>query len=62
MKNQACWKGLNAQSSQNVIKELSGAFQSWFDLRHTFDEANPPGYRKHGDESRGFAPREQVVS
>jgi len=41
---------LNAQSSQKVIEELSDAFQSWFDLRHKFDEANPPGYRKNGDE------------
>ena len=49
MKNQPCWKDLNAQSSQKVIEELSDAFQSWFDLRHKFDEANPPGYRKHGD-------------
>jgi putative transposase len=49
MKNQSCWKDLNAQSSQNVIEELSDAFQSWFDLRYKFDEANPPGYRKHGN-------------
>jgi putative transposase len=33
MKNQSCWKDLNAQSSQKVIEELSDAFQSWFDLR-----------------------------
>ena len=32
MKNQSCWKELNAQSSQKVIEELSDAFQSWFDL------------------------------
>jgi len=50
MKNQACWKDLNAQSSQKVIEELSDAFQSWFDLRQKDDTANPPGYRKHGDE------------
>jgi len=49
MKNQSCWKDLNAQSSQKVIEELSDTFQSWFDLRQTDDEANPPGYRKHGD-------------
>jgi len=49
MKNQECWKDLNAQSSQKVIEELSDAFQSWFDLRHKFDEAHPLGYRKHGD-------------
>jgi len=33
MKNQACWKDLNAQSGQKVIEELSDAFQSWFDVR-----------------------------
>jgi len=49
MKNQQCWKDLNAQSSQKVIEELSDAFQSWFDLRQKDDKANPPGYRKHGD-------------
>jgi transposase, IS605 OrfB family, central region len=49
MKNQQCWKDLNAQSSQKVIEELSDAFQSWFDLRQKDTEANPPGYRKHGD-------------
>jgi hypothetical protein len=49
MKNQSCWKDLNAQSSQKVIEELSDAFQSWFDLRHEDEEANPPGYRKHSD-------------
>jgi len=49
MKNQACWKDLNAQSSQKVIEELSDAFQSWFDVRQNDKKANPPGYRKHGD-------------
>jgi hypothetical protein len=49
MKTQDCWKDLNAQSSQATIEELSGAFQSWFDVRQTDETANPPGYRKHGD-------------
>jgi len=49
MKNQVCWKDLNAQSSQKVIEELSDAFQSWFDLRQKDDTVNPPGYRKQGD-------------
>ena len=49
MKRRECWKDLNAQSSQKVIEELSDAFQSWFDLRQTDPEANPPGYRKHSD-------------
>jgi putative transposase len=49
VKNQACGKDLNAQSSQNVIEELSDAFRSWLDLRHEYDEVNPSGYRKHGN-------------
>ncbi len=50
MKNQSCWKDLNAQSSQKVIEELSDAFQSWFDLRHKEDKVNParlPQTRRH---------------
>ena len=49
MKTRHCWKDLNSQSSQAVIEELSGAFQSWFDVRQKDDRANPPGYRKHGE-------------
>ena len=49
MKTKECWKNLNSQSSQKVIEELSDAFQSWFDLRHTDGIANPPGYRKEYD-------------
>jgi putative transposase len=48
MKNQPCWKDLNAQSSQAIVEELAGAFQSWFEQDNP--DANPPGYRKHGDE------------
>ena len=48
MKNQACWKDLNSQSSQAIVEELAGAFQSWFDQDDP--DANPPGYRKDGDE------------
>ncbi|AQL44631.1 transposase (plasmid) [Halorientalis sp. IM1011] len=48
MKNQPCWKDLNAQSSQAIIEELAGAFQSWFEQDNP--DANPPGYRKHGDQ------------
>jgi len=40
MKNQSCWKELNAQSSQKVIEELSDAFQSWFDLRRIKEKAS----------------------
>jgi IS605 OrfB family transposase len=50
MKKQDCWKDLNAQSSQAIIEELAGAFQSWFDVRQNDETANPPGYRKNGDE------------
>ncbi|MFC7078277.1 RNA-guided endonuclease InsQ/TnpB family protein [Haloarcula halophila] len=48
MKNQPCWKDLNAQSSQAIVEELAGAFQSWFEQDNP--DANPPGYRKHGDD------------
>ncbi|MFQ3476775.1 IS200/IS605 family element transposase accessory protein TnpB [Halonotius sp. F2-221B] len=49
MKTKDCWKNLNSQSSQKVIEELSDAFQSWFDVRHKDETANPPGYRKEYD-------------
>ncbi|WP_175452838.1 RNA-guided endonuclease InsQ/TnpB family protein [Halorientalis regularis] len=48
MTNQPCWKDLNAQSSQAIVEELAGAFQSWFEQDNP--DANPPGYRKDGDE------------
>ena len=48
MKNQPCWRDLNAQSSQAIVEELAGAFQSWFEQDNP--DANPPGYRKHGDQ------------
>jgi putative transposase len=48
MKNQSCWKDLNAQSSQAIVEELAGAFHSWFE--QDLPDANPPGYRKHGDQ------------
>jgi IS605 OrfB family transposase len=49
MKTRQCWKNLNAFSSQAIIEELSDAFQSWFDVRHKDETANPPGYRKEYD-------------
>ena len=49
IKTRKCWKNLNSQSSQKVIEELSDAFQSWFDVRHKDETANPPGYRKEYD-------------
>jgi putative transposase len=48
MKNQTCWKDLNAQSSQAIVEELADAFHSWF--KQDNPDANPPGYRKRGDE------------
>ncbi len=42
---------LHAQSSQQVLAELGEAFESWYAQRDQDDEqANPPGYRKRGDE------------
>ncbi|MGB9966377.1 RNA-guided endonuclease InsQ/TnpB family protein [Halobacterium hubeiense] len=48
MKKQGCWKDLNAQSSQAIVEELAGAFHSWFEQDDP--DANPPGYRKRGDQ------------
>ena len=48
MTNQPCWKDLNAQSSQAIVEELSAAFQSW--VNKNDPDANPPGYRKHGED------------
>ncbi|QSG13404.1 Transposable element [Halapricum desulfuricans] len=56
MKNQSCWKDLNAQSSQKVIEELSDAFQSWFDLRQKDPEANPPGFFSRAQSARSNGP------
>ena len=42
---------LNAQSSQQVLEELDEAFRGWYGHRDNGNErANPPGYRKNGDE------------
>jgi len=43
-----CWKDLSIFHRSKHRRTLT-LQQSWFDLRHKFDEANPPGYRKHGD-------------
>jgi IS605 OrfB family transposase len=51
LKNHERYADLNAQSSQAILEELAEAFDSWYTLRGNGDEnANPPGYRKHGDE------------
>ena len=42
---------LHSHSSQRVLSELGEAFESWYEHRRQGDEkANPPGYRKHGDD------------
>jgi putative transposase len=42
---------LHSQTSQRVLEELAEAFTSWFNKRKSGDtRANPPGYRKRGDE------------
>jgi putative transposase len=42
---------LHSQSSQRVLAELGEAFEGWYEHRRQgTDTANPPGYRKHGDE------------
>ncbi len=42
---------LHSQSSQQVLAELGEAFESWYEHRNQGNEqANPPGYRKQGDE------------
>ncbi len=39
---------LHSQSSQRVLQELGEAFESWYGQDNS--DANPPGYRKHGDD------------
>ena len=39
---------LHSQSSQRVLQELAEAFVSWY--KQDDPDANPPGYRKHGDD------------
>jgi putative transposase len=42
---------LHSQSSQRVLQELAEAFNGWYGKRRNGDtNANPPGYRKHGDD------------
>ncbi|MFC4544456.1 RNA-guided endonuclease InsQ/TnpB family protein [Halosolutus amylolyticus] len=51
LKNHERYADLNAQSSQRVIQELAEAFRGWYAKRQNGNEnANPPGYRKRGDE------------
>jgi putative transposase len=51
LKSHERYADLNAQSSQRVIEELVEAFDSWYAKRRNGDDrANPPKYRKHGDD------------
>ena len=48
LKNHERYADLHSQSSQRVLQELGEAFVSWY--KQDDPDANPPGYRKHGDE------------
>ncbi|EMA58707.1 RNA-guided endonuclease InsQ/TnpB family protein [Halorubrum lipolyticum] len=51
LKEHERYSDLHSQSSQRVLEELAESFTSWYKARQRGDEdANPPGYRKHGDE------------
>ncbi|WP_101295971.1 RNA-guided endonuclease InsQ/TnpB family protein [Halegenticoccus soli] len=51
LKSHERYADLNAQSSQKVLEELSEAFNGWYGHRRNGNQnANPPGYRKHGDD------------
>jgi len=51
LKNHERYVDLNAQSSQAILEELAEAFESWYTHRENGNaDANPPGYRKHGDD------------
>ena len=51
LKSHDRYDDLHSQSSQRVLQELAEAFDGWYKKRQTGDtRANPPGYRKHGDD------------
>jgi len=51
LKRHERYADLNAQSSQRVIQALAEAFKSWYGHRRNGNQiANPPGYRKRGDQ------------
>jgi len=51
LKNHERYADLNSQSSQRVIEELAEAFHGWYAKRRNGDDrANPPKYRKNGDD------------
>ncbi|MFT4885177.1 MAG: putative transposase, partial [Natronomonas sp.] len=47
LKTHERYADLHSQSSQRVLQELAEAFTSWY--KQDDPDANPPGYRKHGD-------------
>ncbi|MFP8890686.1 RNA-guided endonuclease InsQ/TnpB family protein [Natrialbaceae archaeon A-CW2] len=51
LKSHVRYDDLHSQSSQRVLQELAEAFNGWYGKRRNGDtKANPPGYRKNGDE------------
>ncbi|ADD07511.1 IS1341-type transposase ISNma11 (plasmid) [Natrialba magadii ATCC 43099] len=51
LKSHERYDDLHSQSSQRVLQELAEAFNGWYGKRRNGDvSANPPGYRKHGDD------------
>jgi len=51
LKSHERYADLQSQSSQRVLQELAEAFNGWYGKRRNGDiRANPPAYRKHGDE------------
>jgi putative transposase len=51
LKSHERYDDLHSQSSQRVLQELAEAFIGWYGKRQNGDaRANPPGYRKHGDD------------
>lgn len=51
LKKHERYADLNSQSSQRVIEELAEAFHGWYAKRRNGDDrANPPTYRKRGDQ------------
>ncbi|WP_372479561.1 RNA-guided endonuclease InsQ/TnpB family protein [Halomicrobium sp. HM KBTZ05] len=51
LKSHERYDDLHSQSSQRVLQELAEAFNGWYGKRRNGDtRANPPKYRKHGDD------------
>ena len=48
LKSHDRYADLHSQSSQRVLQELGEAFVSWY--KQDGPDANPPGYRKYGDD------------